>query len=248
MPSFRVNDYSYEYHWWGKGETLAPLLLLHAAVGHARGWGDFPKRLAEATNRRVYAYSRLGWGESEALPEPLAAGYLEREALDVLPALRGGLNLDRAILLGHQEGATIALIHAGASASPVEGVIALSPLLLVDATLQREVRRVLTLGLPDSLDSTTSDPERTFSQWGTLWASKDFASWQMDDFARGITCPVLGMRGEGDLFTSPAHLERLSALVRHAEVVQLTGCRHQPHVEKPAAVIASVSAFVRALA
>ena len=127
MPSIRVNEYSYEYHWWGAGESKAPLLLLHEAVGHAKGWGDFPRRLAEATDRRVYAYSRLGWGESEALVAPLAPGYLEHEALEILPLLRTALSLEKVILLGFQEGASLSLIHAGAATMPVEGVIAMAP-------------------------------------------------------------------------------------------------------------------------
>lgn len=247
MPSIRVNEYSYEYAWWGSGEEKAPLLLLHEAAGHAKGWGEFPRRVAEATDRRVYAYSRLGWGESEALPSPLSAGYLEREALDILPELRSALRLDEVILVGFQEGASISLIHAGAASMPVAGVVAISPLLFVDDALKAEVKKLRQRGLPESLESTASDPERTFAQWATLWTGPAFASWQMDDFARGVTCPVLGLRGENDGFTTPGHLERLGTLIKHLEPVTLAGCRHAPHFDKPAAVVTAVSAFVRAL-
>lgn len=247
MPSIRVNDYSYEYHWWGAGEALAPLLLLHEAAGHAKGWGEFPRRLAEATDRRVYAYSRLGWGESEPLVAGLAPGYLEHEALEILPALRAALRLETVILLGVQEGASMALIHAGAAPMPVEGVVAISPLLFADDALRTEVRARHRGGLPDSLSASASDPERTFEQWARLWTGPAFASWQMDDFARGITCPVLGLRGEHDAFTSPGHLERLGTLVRQLEPLTLAGCRHAPHMDKPAAVVTAVSAFARAL-
>lgn len=246
MPSIRLNEYSYEYHWWGAGETKAPLLLLHEAVGHAKGWGDFPRRLAEATDRRVYAYSRLGWGESESLVAPLAPGYLEHEALEILPLLRASLSLEKVLLLGFQEGATISLIHAGAAPMPVEGVIAMAPVLFADDALRLEVRRLFQRGLPDSLNSTTSDPDRTFQQWAALWAGA-LKQWQMDDFARGITCPVLGLRGEHDGFTTPAHLERLGSLVKQLESMTLAGCRHAPHIDKQAAVVTAVSAFVRSL-
>ncbi|MBL8918726.1 MAG: alpha/beta hydrolase [Myxococcaceae bacterium] len=247
MPSIRINEYSYEYAWWGAGEEKAPLLLLHEAAGHAKGWGEFPRRLAEAIDRRVYAYSRLGWGESEPLPSPLAAGYLEKEALDVLPELRTALRLDRVILIGFQEGASISLIHAGASSMPVEGVIAISPLLSVDDALKAEIRKLHQRGLPESIEATAADPDRTFDQWARLWTGPAFAQWQMDDFVRGVTCPVLGLRGEHDGFTSPGHLERLGTLVKQLEPVTLSGCRHAPHVDKPAAVVTAVSAFARLL-
>lgn len=247
MATIRVSEYSYEYAWWGSGEARAPVLLLHEAAGHAKGWGEFPQRLAEATDRRVYAYSRLGWGESESLPAPLKAGYLESEALDVLPTIRAALRLDRVVLLGFQEGASIALIHAGAASMPIEGVVALAPLLFVDDALRVEVKRLYQRGLPASLSSTQADAESTFAQWAALWSGPTMASWQIDDFCRGVTCPALGLRGENDGFTSPAHLERLGGLVRHLEALHLSGCRHQPHVDKPAAVVTAVSAFLRAL-
>ncbi|MCU0698064.1 MAG: alpha/beta hydrolase [Myxococcaceae bacterium] len=247
MPTIRVNDYSYEYAWWGQGEALAPVLLLHEAAGHAKGWGEFPQRLADATDRRVYAFSRLGWGESEPRPDPLGPGYLEHEALDVLPAMRGALGLERVVLLGHQEGASIALLHAGAAAQPVEAVIAMAPILFVDDGLRLEIRRMYQRGLPDSLLAAASDPERTFTDWATLWTGAKLATWQMDDFLRGVTCPALGLRGDQDAFTSAAHLERLATLVKQLEVVQLSGCRHLPFIDKPAAVVTAVSAFLRPL-
>jgi pimeloyl-ACP methyl ester carboxylesterase len=248
MPSIRIKDFSYEYAWWGSGETLAPILLVHEATGSAKGWGEFPERLAEATDRRVYAYSRVGWGDSEPLAAPLAPGYLEAEALDTLTDLRVALNLERVILLGFNEGATISLIHAGATAMPVEGVIAIAPLLFVDEPLKAEIKRIAGRGVPRSMESAPSDPETTMRQWATLWTGARFSKWQADDFARGVTCPVLAFRGENDALTSPEHLERLSKLIRHAELVTLGGCRHAPHLDKMASVVTAVSAFARSLA
>lgn len=247
MPSLRVNGDSYDYAWWGAGSTRAPVLLVHEAAGHARGWGDFPLRLAEATDRRVYAYSRLGWGQSDALTKPLARGELEREALDILPVIRSALRLERAVLAGFRDGASIALIHAGAAATPTEGVMAIAPLVFVDEPLRQTLRGNAARGLPASLTAMQSDPERTFTEWTALWTSKAFADWKLDDFIPGVTCPALGLRGAEDAFTSPAHLERLASLVKHLEVVQLPGCRHQPHLDKPAAVITAMSAFLRAV-
>lgn len=247
MPSIRIKDFSYEYAWWGAGEALAPILLLHEATGSAKGWGEFPERLAEATDRRVYAYSRAGWGASEPLAHPLAPGYLEAEALETLVELRTALHLERVILAGLNEGATISLIHAGATSMPVEGVVAIAPLLMVDDPLRTEIARMAARGLPPSMESLASDPETTMRQWAALWTGRAFSKWQVDDFARGVTCPVLAIRGENDALTTPAHLERLSGLVRQTELLTLAGCRHAPHLDKMGAVVAALSAFVRGL-
>jgi pimeloyl-ACP methyl ester carboxylesterase len=247
VASVRINGFSYEYLWWGNGPALAPVLLLHEAGGHARGWGDFPKRLADATGRRVFAYSRLGWGDSEPRPQPLAPGYLEDEALDVLPAVRAALGLERVVLVGHHEGATIGLIHAGAAATPVEGVVAIAPLLFVDNALRFEVLNRFQRGLHEAHAAAASEAERTFSEWAQLWGGTKLEAWTIDDFCRGVTCPALGLRGDQDIFTHSGHLDRLRALVKHLEVLQLPGARHLPFLDKPAAVSDAVAAFAHKL-
>jgi hypothetical protein len=40
----------------------ATWVLLHEGLGSVGMWGDFPKRLAEATGLGVFAYSRSGYG------------------------------------------------------------------------------------------------------------------------------------------------------------------------------------------
>ncbi len=248
MPSLRVRGCSYEYAWWGSGVERAPVVLLHEATGHARGWGELPQRLAEATDRRVYAYSRAGWGESEPLAAPLSAGYLETEALETFPAIRDALSLERVILVGFQEGASIALIHAGASSVPVEGVVAIAPLLFADDVLRHEIQRLIAKGLPQSMESLATEPEATASQWAGLWTGAAFRTWSLDDFAKGVTCPVLALRGENDGMTSAEHLRRLETLVKQVELITLSGCRRAPHLEKTAAVVTALSAFMRGLA
>ena len=47
------------------GQDLA-FVLLHEGLGCVALWRDFPKRLAEITGRPVFAYSRAGYGQSDA--------------------------------------------------------------------------------------------------------------------------------------------------------------------------------------
>lgn len=246
MPSVRINGASYEYLWWGSGDTGPPLLLVHEAAGHARGWGAFPQQLADATGRRVYAYSRLGWGQSDALSQPIARGALEEEALDTLPALRAALRLEEVVLAGFRDGASLALLHAGAASMPTAAVIAIAPLLFVDDALRNSITADARRPFPESLRAMPSEPERTLTSWVSWWTSKEHAQWRLDDFVVGVTCPALGLRGADDAFCPPRHLERLGTLIKHLEPFQLPGCRHHPHLDNPRAVVTAVIGFLSA--
>jgi pimeloyl-ACP methyl ester carboxylesterase len=247
LATVTVRDVSLEYEWWGSPSERPPVLLLHEAMGSVKGWGAFPRLLAEALGARVYAYSRQGAGRSESLEEPrLAPDYLEHEALEVLPALRDALRLPEVILLGVQEGATIALVHAGGAAMPTTAVAAIAPVLFVEPALRAAIEGMMSqfVAAGASVFDAPSDPQKTFAAWSRLWRDASRDGWQVDDFLRGVTCPTLLARGDADEFTTGAQVDRASDLIREARLVTLAGCRHLPHLEKPHVLAEAVAWFV----
>jgi pimeloyl-ACP methyl ester carboxylesterase len=246
VATITVNEVSLEYEWWGSPSDRPPVLLLHEAMGSVRTWGEFPRLVAEALGCRVYAYSRQGAGRSEPLLDGLSADYLEREALEVLPALREALRLPEVVLVGVQEGATIALVHAGGAGAPTVAVAAIAPILFVEPPLRAGIEAMMaqfvSAGSP-AFDG-PSEPHKTFAAWSQLWRSSARDDWQVDDFLRGITCPTLLARGDADAFTSPLHIERASALIHDARRAILAGCRHLPHLEKPGVVTEALTWFL----
>jgi len=238
---------SLEYEWWGSPSERPPVLLLHDALGSVRAWGDVPRRLAEASERRVYAYSRRGAGGSESLEATeLPTDYLELEALEVLPALREALRLPEVVLVGLGEGATVGLVHAGGAASPTRAVAAISPILFAEPTLRASIdalEKQFAAG-GHVVSTGSSDPEKTFAAWCRLWRSPARDAWNVDDFLRGVTCPTLLARGDQDEFSAPEQQERASQLLHEAQLVSLAGCRHLPHVEKPGVLVEALSWFL----
>src|SRR3984885_3156222 len=70
---------------YGPPPDEAPtIVMLHEGLGCVALWRHFPARLAAATGRGVFAYSRAGYGRSDpvALPRPL--DYMTREACSSL--------------------------------------------------------------------------------------------------------------------------------------------------------------------
>lgn len=253
MATISVDDISLDYEFWGNPESSLPaVLLLHEPAGSVRGWGEFPERLAQATGARVFAYSRQGHGGSDPLSTRLARGYLEREALDVLPMVRQLLQLKEVVLVGLHDGATIGLIHAGGAELPTLGVVAIAPVLFVDEVTRRSIetmaRQLEIPALKEAFGDTTSHQDQTFAQWSALWLSPDFQGWHADDYLRMITGKVLAVRGDCDTTSSIHHLERLQGLTADVEVLTLQGCRQQPHLDRPGALISALVGFIREVA
>jgi len=115
----------------GGGHHAAELVFLHEGLGSISHWKSFPARVAAATGFPVVVYSRYGSGNSDLLEEPRPVTYMHDEALKALPELITKLNLETPILIGHSDGASIALIYAGVH-NRVRGLVLLAPHVFVE--------------------------------------------------------------------------------------------------------------------
>ena len=107
------------------------LVFLHEGLGSISQWRDFPDGIAAATGLPAMVYARYGHGQSTVLQQPHGVDFMHREALESLPDLLRALGIARPILIGHSDGASIALIYAG-SGHPVQGLVAMSPHVFVE--------------------------------------------------------------------------------------------------------------------
>ncbi len=174
------------------------------------------------------------------------------DALVVLPALLGKLRINRPVLVGHSEGASIALIHAGTfrdeSAGAAAGVAVMAPHLFVESTTVSEISNVRltseSSGLLERLGKHHRDPLRTFSEWTDLWLSPAFQSWNIEQLVSEIRCPLLALHGRQDQYGTPRQVARLVELQPAAKALVLEDCRHSPHRDQPLAVLAALTGFL----
>src|SRR5215218_4097941 len=134
-----VGDRRIEAAQWDGGANRTPLILLHEGLGSVGLWRHFPIALAGATGRRVVAYSRFGHGRSAPPPRPRTPAFFVEEALDVLPAVLEQLGIERPILVGHSDGASIALVHA--ARRPVTAVALIAPHVFVERMTLEGIRQ-----------------------------------------------------------------------------------------------------------
>ncbi len=242
------------------GPRTGPLrvVLLHEGLGSVALWRDFPARLAAQLDEPVLAYSRAGYGQSPLPDGPRDPRFMHQEAQVVLPALLQAFDIAQPILIGHSDGASIALIHAGslpavlpASAARAAGVAVLAPHLFVEPVTVAEIARVRdgfeASGLGPRLARYHHDPARTFHSWADAWLSEDFRQWNIEPEAAAVACPLLAIQGEDDQYGTALQIERLVQLNPRAKALMLPDCRHSPHAEQPAVVLAALTGFVAGL-
>lgn len=234
----------------GGDATRPTLVLLHEGLGSISMWRDFPARVAAATGCPAVVYSRYGYGQSDLLEAPFGVDYMHREALETLPELLAKLGIERLILVGHSDGASIALIYAGSGAR-IAGLIALAPHVFVEdisvASIAAAKVAFETTELPEKLARHHADPRRTFYRWHDIWLHPDFRRWNIEAHLAGIRCPVLAIQGADDEYGTMAQVEAIARAVSGpCEVVKLEACGHSPHRDRPEETLAAISRFVAA--
>ena len=219
------------------GCQLAPVVLLHEGLGSVSAWGRFPQLLADATNRRVLAYDRAGYGRSDPKPGPWPARFMHEEAKALHQVLQDE-GLTEVLLVGHSDGATIGLLFPSQNPGShimVHGIVSISAHVMMEpicADQINKVRRDYTNGLQQALARHHDDADSTFDAWSEVWVSDRFSNWAIDNELAFISCPVVAIQGDADRYGSLAQLDRLAAGVLGPVAVHvLAGVDHWPHRE-----------------
>jgi len=235
--------------------TGPPLVFLHEGLGTIELWRSFPADVRRAAGGpTTLVYSRPGYGRSGPIERPWPVEYLHREALDVLPPLLDRLGLERPVLVGHSDGASIALIYAGAG-NPVAGLVLLAPHVFVEdrsvagiAAARDAYRSDGPDGLRSRLARYHDDVDGVFWGWNDVWLSPEFRSWNIEDLLPAIDVPVLAVQGDADEYGTVAQLDAIGAGVRGPFRRHVEPGGHVLHAGPHAPALASeVGRFVREL-
>lgn len=253
MAKVNVLGRELEYELISAHQIYRPtLVFLHEGLGCVGFWRDFPHKVAQATGCRTLVFSRQGYGDSDPAPTPRTARYLHDEALEMLPATLAALDIERPVLVGHSDGGSIALIHAGTYPEAVSGLAVLAPHAWVEEEALAGIRQAgeawRQTDWPSRLGRYHRDAFRVFHDWHDTWLSPQFRDWNIESYLSGIRVPVLAIQGKDDEYATLRQIEVIAEQVpTEVELLELADCRHSPHRDQPEAVLEALVRYLERL-
>jgi pimeloyl-ACP methyl ester carboxylesterase len=254
MPFLTAAGHRLEYEWIDASDASKPtLVFLHEGLGSIRQWRDFPLRVARATGCAALVYSRYGYGHSDVLEEPRrSVRFMHEEALEALPGALAELGIRAPLLVGHSDGASIAIIYAGAG-NPVRALALMAPHVFVEEICIRSIEQAKrdfeTTDLPHRLARYHRDARKSFYLWNDVWLDPAFLDWNIEQYLPGISCPVMAVQGYEDPYGSMAQLQAIALKVKGpCELVKLERCGHSPFRDQTDKTLAALTRFIAGLA
>lgn len=228
------------------------LVFLHEALGSIGQWKGFPQQLCNALQMNGIVYEREGYGNSSPLTGQRDATYLHTYALKELPELLDVLlpKEKQVILIGHSDGASIALMYAAKYPEKVRVVVSMAAHVIVENVTLKGIEPAVKAyreGKLDGLRKFHGDKTETlFYAWADTWNLPEFLDWNICHDIETITCPVLALQGVNDQYGTEKQLDLIETSVSKGTVtkVLLPKCGHHPHLEVPLEVERIIAGWV----
>jgi pimeloyl-ACP methyl ester carboxylesterase len=205
-----------------------PVVLLHRGAGTLRVWDSFVPAIGGG--RRVVAYDRRGFGES-----PRDAVFdrrlFHRDADDLAELLRE-LDAVPAHLVGHSDGATVALLTAALHPEMVQSATWIAGHTFLDEPLRQTV-----------LQYPPADRDSPEGSWFHLW-TETLVGWNIEDDLRDVVAPTLVVHDRADPLSPPGQAESVARAIPHATVAWYETGSHVPHRRERARFLAQLETFL----
>ena len=232
------------------------LVFLHEGLGSVEQWREFPRAVAEASGLPALVYSRAGYGRSSpcALPRPLT--YMQQEAADVLPRVLDVVGVHDCVLIGHSDGASIAIAFAQRQAprhGRLRGLVLEAPHVLCEDVSVRSIEKArvdyVDGDLRERLAKYHRDVDCAFRGWNDAWLDPGFRAFDLRPFLPFVSAPTLVIQGENDEYGTRAQVDAIASAVRLAPVTvrMLAACGHAPHRDQPETTLREILTFLTSI-
>ena len=244
-----------EVEWHRSEEKNSPsIVMLHEGLGSVSAWRDWPAELARETGLSVFVYSRAGYGNSDPVTLPRPLTYMHHEADVVLPQILAHAKIENCILLGHSDGASISILHAGGTSrsAAVRGIALLSPHVFCEAlsvtSIEKSRDAYVNGDLKKRLAKYHRHVDNAFWGWNGAWLDPEFRNWNIEERLPKIDMPVLVIQEDGDPYGTLAQVDAIERGVSGSkDMLVLKGNGHFPQKDCHDETTTAVADFACAL-
>ena len=231
------------------------LIFLHEGLGCVDMWRDFPREAARRTGCGYFVFSRLGYGRSDPVALPRKPTFMHDEARKTLPQVIEFCGCHRHVLVGHSDGASIALLNAAiAPVAGLAGVAAMAPHVFVEPicvdAISQASRAYRETNLRGRLARYHGERvDGAFWGWNQVWRDPSFADWNIETALQDIKVPLLLAQGLDDAYGTMAQLDRIERAVSAPTTrLELSNCGHSPYRDQSDKMLDALTDFVAGLA
>lgn len=225
-------------------------VFLHEALGSIVQWKQFPSMVCRQHAVSGLVIERQGHGLSDPLTLQRTATYLHDYAEELHAVLQEIYPLNTSfVLVGHSDGASIALIYASRYPKSVKAVISMAAHTFVEEETLAGIPPAVAAYENGKLSGLNrihgAKTDALFYAWANTWLSDAFRNWDIRNEIHTIPCPVLAIQGINDQYGTP---EQVTSIVDNVTLVTpaiLNDCGHHPHLEKPAEVLDLIRNFIQ---
>jgi pimeloyl-ACP methyl ester carboxylesterase len=218
------------------GSPYAPaIVLLHHGLGSVRSWKAQITPLS--MDYRLIIYDRWGYGKSEARSK-LSVPYFNEDLQDLI-VLLDRLDVERASLVGHSDGGTLALYFSAQYPERVNHLITVAAHIYIEPKTETGIVNLRNNYENDepfreALSRIHGDKsEAVFYNWYNGWVKGDNRNWDMRPILNKITTPTLVIQGTKDEHASPQHARDIANNIPGAKLWLAQGARHLLPSEEP---------------
>lgn len=243
-----VDGVRYHAEWRREPMPGKPVLVfLHDGLGSVETLRRFPEILADRLGLGAFAYDRWGYGRSDVCPA-FPALFME-DAAERLEPILAEAGIADAVLVGHSDGGTVALLHAARHPGRVRAVVTMAAHVRRDDLTYAQVLRHQKMVDDDAVPAWMARfhgdrAKHLLACWAAVWQRPMYDTWDISPAIRTIRAPLLSIQGADDAYGRPDQLDRIKAAVPHAQTVLVPGLGHFPHVEDPEGTARRAADFI----
>jgi pimeloyl-ACP methyl ester carboxylesterase len=218
--------HTYSYEWPNRGEAV---LLLHGGLSQTSHFDESVLPAIE-NDFHIFGYDRTGHGYTGDRDGSMHFDFQYREAVAYLE----DVVKEPAHLIGHSDGAIIALMVAIHNPELVKSIVLFGglfhfsgtlPMPDFDGNISEQDRTEYAATSPDAPETQEAKIRKMFS----IWYSEP--AYTVEDVAK-VKCPALVIVGDDDVISHHHTIEMFEALP-HGQLAVIPGTSHQANKEKP---------------